>query len=58
VETFGEVSEAPMSTEDLSLLESGLQELKRLNRDFLTMAVARAKVLIQKELRTNIGVPK
>jgi hypothetical protein len=49
-ETFGKVSEKPMTDGDLSLLESGLQEFKRLNRDFLGMAVARAGVLIQLEL--------
>jgi hypothetical protein len=56
METFGEVSEQPMTAQDQSLLQSELQELKRLNRDFLAMAVARAEVLIQNELTSNIGV--
>ena len=54
-ETFGEVSAARMTDEDISLLESALQEVESLNRDFLAMAVARGQLLIQNELRTNIG---
>jgi TIR domain len=54
--TFGEVSKEPMSAEDQCLLQSGLQKLERLNRDYLAMAVPRVEVLIQNELRTNIGV--
>ncbi len=54
-ETFGEVSKETMTDHDLSLLQSELQELERLNRDFLTMSVARAELLIQNELRTDIG---
>ena len=50
METFGEVSKEPMSAEDQCLLQSGLQKLEGLNRDFLAMAVARAEVLIQNEL--------
>jgi hypothetical protein len=49
-ETFGEVSEQPMTPQDRSSLESGLRELESLNRDFLSLAVARAEVLIQREL--------
>jgi hypothetical protein len=56
METFGDVSKEPMSAEDQCLLQSELQKLERLNRDFLAMAVARAEVRIQNELRTNIGV--
>jgi hypothetical protein len=55
-ETFGEVSKGPMTPEDLSLLESALQEIERLNREFLAMAAARWELLIQNELRANIGV--
>jgi hypothetical protein len=51
--TFEEVSEEPMTPEDLSLLESALQEVERLNRDFLAMAVARGELLIRSELRNN-----
>jgi hypothetical protein len=51
METFGEVSQEPMSAEDQRLLQSGLQKLERLNRDYLTMAVPRLEVLIQNELR-------
>jgi hypothetical protein len=54
--TFGEVSKEPMSAEDQCLLQSGLQKLERLNRDYLAMAVPRVQVLIQNELRTNIRV--
>ena len=57
-ETFGEVSKEPMTDHDLSLLHSELQELERLNRDFLTMAVARAELLIQSALRSDIGRAK
>ena len=45
-ETFGEVSAERMTDEDISLLESALQEIERLNRDFLAMAVARGQLLI------------
>jgi TIR domain len=55
-ETFGKVSAERMTEEDISLLESALQEIETLNRDFLAMAVARGELLIQNELRTNIGV--
>ena len=55
-ETFGEVSKGPMTPEDVSLLESALQELKKLNRDFLSMAAARGELMIQSELRTNINM--
>ena len=37
-ETFGEVSKEPMTEHDLSLLQSEIQEVEKLNRDFLTMA--------------------
>ena len=36
-------------------LNSALQEIESLNRDFLAMAVARGQLLIQNELKTNIG---
>jgi hypothetical protein len=55
-ENFGEVSGEPMREEDLSLLEAGLKGVEKVNRDFLAMAVARGELLIQNELRTNIGV--
>ncbi len=54
-ETFGQVSAERMTDEDISLLESALQEIESLNRDFLAMAVARGQLLIQNELKTNIG---
>jgi hypothetical protein len=53
-ETFGEVSDQPMTRQDLSLLEAGLRELEKLNRDFLSMAVARAEVLVQRELAVPV----
>jgi hypothetical protein len=46
-ETFGEVSAERMNEEDMILLESALQEIGRLNRDFLAMAAARGQLLIQ-----------
>jgi hypothetical protein len=52
-ETFGRVSEQPMTDPDLLALEAGLRELERLNKDFLEMAVARAEVLIKRELSGN-----
>ena len=55
-ETFGEVPGGPMTPEDLSLLKTALQELESLNRDFLSMGIARGALLIQNELRTNIGI--
>jgi hypothetical protein len=54
-ETFGEVSAEGMTDEEISLLESALQEIESLNRDFLAMASARGQLLIQNELRTKIG---
>jgi hypothetical protein len=49
-ETFGEVSNQPFSDQDLTLLETGLRELEKMNGDFLEIAVARAEILIQIEL--------
>jgi TIR domain len=49
-ETFGEVSNQPFSDQDLALLDTGLRELEKMNRDFLDIAVARAEVLIREEL--------
>jgi hypothetical protein len=53
-ETSGEVSNQPMSDTDLSLLESALKDFEEVNRDFLDLAIARAQVLIQRELKANI----
>jgi hypothetical protein len=55
-ETFGEAPDGPMTPQDVLLLRAALQELEILNRDFLSMAVARGQLLIQRELRANIGV--
>jgi hypothetical protein len=49
-ETFGEVSNQPFSDQDLALLDTGLRELEEMNKDFLDIAVARAGVMIRKEL--------
>jgi hypothetical protein len=49
-ETYGEVSAEPMTDENICLLETALREIESMNRDFLSMAVARAQSLIQKEL--------
>ena len=49
-ETFGEVSNQPMTDADLALLETGLCELKKLNREFLDIAATRLEVLIKREL--------
>jgi hypothetical protein len=35
------------------LLDTGLRELEKMNRDFLEIAVARAAVLIQREIGTT-----
>ena len=49
-ETFGEVSNQPFSDQDLASLDAGLRELEEMNKNFLEIAVARAEILIQKEL--------
>jgi hypothetical protein len=49
-ETFGAVSDQAFTNEDLTSLAAGLRELEKMNSDFLGMAVARAEVLIGKEL--------
>jgi hypothetical protein len=49
-ETFGEVSDQPFTEEEILSLEAGLDELKKINGDFLDIAVARAEALIGKEL--------
>jgi hypothetical protein len=53
-ETFGEVSNQHFSAQDLTLLDTGLRELEEMNRDFLDIAVARAGVLIRKELGITV----
>ena len=55
-ETFGEAPDGPMTPQDVLLLRAALQELEILHRDFLSMAVARGQLLIQRELRANIGI--
>ena len=52
-ETSGEVSNQPMTDPDLDLLETGWRELKELNHDFLSMALSRAKELIDRELANS-----
>jgi hypothetical protein len=49
-ETYREVSAESFSDEHITLLADGMRELKEMNRDFLDMAVARAKDLIGREL--------
>jgi hypothetical protein len=49
-ETFGEVSSQPFDENGISLLDKGLEELAKMNSNFLKMAVARTDVLIQQEL--------
>jgi hypothetical protein len=49
-ETFGEVSDQPMTEDELALLEAGLHELKELNHQFLEIAPPRADFLIKREL--------
>jgi hypothetical protein len=46
-QTFGEVSDQPFLEQDKVLLDTGLHELEKMNRDFLDMTVARAGVLIR-----------
>jgi hypothetical protein len=57
-ETFGEVSAQPFAEEDLTALADGMRELEAMNRDFLDMAVARAKSLVHGELRVAAGDPR
>jgi hypothetical protein len=45
MQTFGEVSDQPFSSEDLALLEAELRKLAKVNRDFLDIAVVRAGIL-------------
>jgi hypothetical protein len=49
-ETFGEISDQPFTEQDIASLGSGLRELAQMNSDFLDMAVARAEVLVGREL--------
>jgi hypothetical protein len=49
-ETYGEVSAERMTDEEICLLETALQEIEGMNRDFLSVALARAQLLIQQEL--------
>jgi hypothetical protein len=49
-ESYSDVSAGPFSNEDITLLADGMRELEEMNRDFLDMAVARAKILISREL--------
>jgi len=49
-ETFGEVSDRPMTEDELALLEASLRELKELNSQFLEIAPPRADALIKREL--------
>jgi hypothetical protein len=48
------VSNQHFSDQDLTLLNAGLRELEEMNRDFLDIAVARAGVLIRKELGITV----
>jgi hypothetical protein len=50
IETFEEVSKETMKEEDVALLKSKLEELAEMNSNFLRMAVARLKVLIDLEV--------
>jgi hypothetical protein len=49
-ETFGEISDQPFTDQDIASLGAGLHELAQMNSDFLDMAVARADVLVGREL--------
>jgi hypothetical protein len=49
-ETFNEVCAHPFSDEDIALLDAGMRQLEEINRDFLDMAVARAKALVHGDL--------
>jgi hypothetical protein len=49
-ETYSEVSTEPFSDEDITSLADRMRELEEMNRDFLDMAVVRAKFLIHQEL--------
>ena len=47
-----------MADQDQSLLQSKLKEVENLNCDFLTMAFARAELLIRNELGPDTGRAK
>jgi hypothetical protein len=49
-ETYGEVSDKPFLGEESVLLDTGLRDLEKMNKDFLEIAVVRAAVLIQREI--------
>ena len=49
-ETFGEISDQPFTDHDIASLGTGLHELAKMNSDFLDMALARAAVLVGREL--------
>jgi hypothetical protein len=58
IETFSDVSAEPFADEDIDSLDAGMRKLEEMNRDFLEIAVARAKVLVQEELaKTNSPLP-
>lgn len=56
-DTFGDVSTEPFGEKDIALLDKQITALARMNADFLKMAVERADVLIQQELRANNPIP-
>src|SRR5271169_1042221 len=56
-ETLGEVSDQPFTDQDIASLGAGLHELAQMNSDFLNMAVARAEVLVGRELGITKPLP-
>ena len=51
--TFGDISTDNFAEERIVVLDEGLNELKKINREFLEMAPPRAEALIRKDLGTN-----
>lgn len=51
--TFGEVSAAPLSPEDIAALEGALRDLEAMNRQFLEIAARRTRDLVEEETSGN-----
>jgi hypothetical protein len=56
-ETFSDVSVEEFAEEEIASLEAGMGQLEEMNREFLEIAVARAKVLVEVELASRLYPP-
>jgi hypothetical protein len=52
-ETFSDVSAQPFTADDIASLSVAMEKLGEMNRDFLEIAMERAKVLVDGELSVN-----